>query len=325
MPTSQMQVVENSFKVVAAPFSINLGFVPTSFHFWNQTQYGNNVANQIYEGEWNQNLPNGELYAQASTAATTTNDFLMLSGGVTPYNASTQDSFGPALTGGVITKATGTFNVVGHGLAVGDLFRVYNNTVMKQIGGNIFQVATVNSSSQFVITNPAFMNTANFSNESAFTIRKQLVPPSFVPKVTLISNITAANPMVVTTASNHGLVVGQEVKVYVPTNFGMKEANGLFGVITAVTAQTFTIGSIDSTAFTAFAWPAVVTPEKSNFPRVVPMGAGPTGLPAQDLLDDQVHNQNFQGVILGTGDGTLVMPVANDVIYYRAIRADINQ
>lgn len=325
MPTAQMQVVEGSTTVSAAPFSIDLGFVPTSFHFWNRSKFASGTTNQIVEGEWNENLPDGYLYAYNTDGSDAITPELMTAGGVYPWDGSLGPLLGPAIVGTTITKTTGQFAVASHGLAVGDVFIVYDNEVMFQLGGNFFQVASVDSANTFTITNPGFMNTANFSNETAFKIRKLKIPAMFVPKVNLIVAITDDNPMVVTTSVAHGLAAGQKVRIYVPDNFGMVEANARDGIITAVTATTFTIGALDADAFTAFAWPAAgAAPFESNFPQVVPFGSGPIGNPAQTLLDDQVYNQAFQGVLLGTGNGTMIMPVATDVIDWRAIRADSN-
>lgn len=335
MPTAQLQVVENQATCPSTgPFTINLGFQPTSFHFWNFTQYNANVANQISEGEWNQFLPNGDLYAIVQNGSNLTNNKLMTSGGITLLTGKPAPLLGPSVSGTVINKASGTFTVSSTaGLLPGSIVQITNNAVMKQIAGQYFQVATVPGGTSFTITNPAFMNTANFTNETSFTMRQVINPVQFFPNVMLITNITQASQMVVTTSISHNLVVGQEVKIYVPSSytnqasFGMTQANGLVGIIQAVTAQTFTL-NINSLAFTAFAWPAVpsgTTLYWSQYPQVVPMGSGPFGLPASDTLSDQVYNQAFQGVLLGSGDGTLIMPVAGDVIQYRAIRSDINQ
>jgi hypothetical protein len=330
MATAQLQVVENQATCPAVgPFTINLGFQPTSFHFWNQTKYNANSANQISEGEWNQFLPAGYLYADVQSGSNTDNKLLMTSGGITLLTGKPAPLLGAAVTGTTIAKSTGTFTVTSSaGLYPGSIVQITNNAVMKQIGGQYFQVGTVPLSTTFTITNPAFMNTSNFTNETNFVMRPVINPVQFFPNVMLITAITQANPMVVTTAVSHNLVVGQEVKIYVPSAFGMTQANGISAIITAVTAQTFTLGSVNSLGFTAFAWPAVpsgTTLYWNQFPQVVPQGSGPNGLPASDTLSDQVYNQAYQGVLLGSGDGTNLMPVNGDVIQYRAIRADINQ
>jgi hypothetical protein len=72
-----------------------------------------------------------------------------------------------------------------------------------------------------------------------------------------ITGITAANPVVVT-SSAHALAVGAVVKI--SGVVGMTEINGRVGVITAQDTNTFTLGGIDGTGFTAWASGGVATP-----------------------------------------------------------------
>ena len=139
--------------------------------------------------------------------------------------------------------------------------------------------------------------------------------------------------MVVTTSTNHGYTVGQQVRIRVPAALGMVQANNLQGVITAVTATTFTIGSIDSSSFTAFGWPAVASVPFTPA-TVTPIGSGPTPttfLPNvqyyYDGLDDATTNQQFQGFSVGTNilvtaSTTVLGITASDVFSWTAWRQD---
>ena len=75
--------------------------------------------------------------------------------------------------------------------------------------------------------------------------------------VSSISAITKANPAVATKTS-HGLTTGQVVKV--ASAGGMVEINGRIGIVRVLTADTFELGGIDSTAFTTYTTGASVTP-----------------------------------------------------------------
>lgn len=70
---------------------------------------------------------------------------------------------------------------------------------------------------------------------------------SYVKKT--ITNITQANPAVVTSAS-HGLSNG--AKVTIASVVGMTEVNGIVYTIANVAANTFELSGIDSTLFTAY-------------------------------------------------------------------------
>jgi hypothetical protein len=162
----------------------------------------------------------------------------------------------------------------------------------------------------------------------------------YYPQSTVITGITAANPMVVTTATAHGLTVGQVVRLRVPSALGMVQANNLLGTITAVTTTTMTFGAvantnnagIDSSAFTPFAWPAV-TAIPFTPAQVVPVGSGPNPVVTPpfynvDTLLDATTNQQFQGFTIGSGllvtsSSSVIGVTASDVLAWTAWRGDI--
>lgn len=53
-------------------------------------------------------------------------------------------------------------------------------------------------------------------------------------------------------------IVGQNVRMTVPVTYGMFQANGLVGTITAISGSNFTL-NIDSSGFDAFVAPSGVT------------------------------------------------------------------
>jgi hypothetical protein len=71
----------------------------------------------------------------------------------------------------------------------------------------------------------------------------------------VISAITNANPMVLTTVNNHNYQPGTNVSFLIPQIFGMKQLNGRSGNILSVTSNTMTIG-INSISFSPFAYPS---------------------------------------------------------------------
>jgi len=83
-----------------------------------------------------------------------------------------------------------------------------------------------------------------------------------IPNSLVITDITKAMPMVVTTtlvntAPNprvNTYKVGMNVRLYVPQTYGMYQANGLVGNILGISGNAFTL-SLDSTHFDAFSAP----------------------------------------------------------------------
>jgi hypothetical protein len=114
----------------------------------------------------------------------------------------------------------------------------------------------------------------------------------------------------------HGFTVGQAVRIKVPAAYGMTEIDNLIGNITAISTANNTITvDIDSSTFTAFAFPA--TADVPFTPAlVVPVGMDATGSTANSL-DDATDNVSFLGIELGAGiDGPAGS--SSDVIYWRA-------
>jgi len=101
---------------------------------------------------------------------------------------------------------------------------------------------------------------------------------TFVPTRYLISNITKANPAVVTTTPNI-YTTGQIVRLNIPKAYGMQELNNKLASITVLNNTTFSLQSsqvppsvnIDSTYFQAFVNAGTGTPAAA-----VAVGSGPT-------------------------------------------------
>lgn len=76
-----------------------------------------------------------------------------------------------------------------------------------------------------------------------------------------VSNITAANPGVVTTVLNHGYVTGQS-GVIIEGVVGMTQVNGVDQTVTVIDEKTFSIE--DTSTFTPYASGGIVTPNARN-------------------------------------------------------------
>ncbi len=324
-----------------ASLNFNLGFQPTKVWVFNETEYGvSNTGNEnIIEMYWDSVYPTQTKIKYWNAAGTavlagvvTTNAISVYSGrnaspGVNSYTT------GAAITGTVITKANpAVCTATGHKLQTGDLVQMTGNVVMKQLGGMIFSI-TVTDANTFTI--PINTNTANFTQETGFVVKKITVPAYYYPTKAQITGITAANPAVVTTSINHGLTVGQQVRLIVPAIYGMTQANNQMAIISAVTATTITLGgllSINSSAYTAFAWPAATSVPFSPA-WVVPVGSGPSAVSTPpyynvDVLDDAITNVSFDGFTIGTGlllasGASTIGITASDVLSYTAWRGDV--
>lgn len=113
----------------------------------------------------------------------------------------------------------------------------------------------------------------------------------FSPDRSVISNITQANPAVVTTTTDHNLSTGQVVRMNVPKDYGMVELNHQALSVTVLSSNTFSLQysqippakNVDSTSFAAF-----TTPSNPKFTaEVLPIGSGPS-----PITNPFVYQQN---------------------------------
>lgn len=78
--------------------------------------------------------------------------------------------------------------------------------------------------------------------------------PQFQPAMRIITAITNGYPAVVTTNINHNYQTGLVVRLDIPEDYGMVQANKLFGPIMRIDATSFSI-EIDTTNFDPFTVP----------------------------------------------------------------------
>ena len=236
------------------------------------------------------------------------------------------DDSGLVANGAAITTAAGITNaapmVVTSGTlpAVGSTVRMYNTTSMLQIAGMDFTV-TVSGAGTFTLgymdTAPGSAATANtyrtlpyFGSVSSAVGTPTIIAPNprFYPRSRYVTAITAAANAVVSLSVAHNYKIGEKVRMVVPSEFGMREMNGLLGTIVAVSYGTVAAGSntitldIDSSAFTAFAFPtSAIAAGGITFAQCVPVGEAAVNtiaLPVGNVLDDRTRNTSIKGVVI---------------------------
>lgn len=354
-----------SSSTIPTTVTVNCGFVPTKVELINMTLLNTTMAGGppvvnpganylTFRATWMEQFassvtPFTMLEALTPSAATIslgrvlTNGISAYNGQVTPP-ASSMNSLvlGPTISGSNTAKATGTFTISSTAtLYPGAVILMTKNSNNKQLGGMYFTVDTVPNTTTFTIANPGWMNTANFT-DGAETFKVQLVtvPPYYYPQMATVVNISAANPAVITTSINLNLQVGNVVRIRCSSTFGMSQINNVTGIISAVSKNQITLGgttgafslnnSVDSSAFTAFAWPAA-TAVPFVYPTLTPVGSGPTleaaGYYNTDGLSDATVNASYQGFVVGssvlnTASSTVFGVTAGDVFAWTAWRAD---
>ena len=205
-----------------------------------------------------------------------------------------------------------------NGLSAGNIVRLTNCAGGAQLGGMDFTVGyntltggtfSLDYMPQIVAATTGDWRKINYS-------------PIFYPRRRYITKITAAASAVVTMSVTHGYQIGQTVRFVVPAAFGMVEMNGLLGTITAIDTTTTTGNSItvniDSTAFTAFAFPLTAA-SPFTFAEVIPVGEDTAAALSAgvDILTDSTINTGYIGMVL-TGGASCPGGAASDVIYWTA-------
>lgn len=290
---------------------------------YNQTQQYAAGAGQAVESYWQRGFTQGRGTQYTKTAVT---------GALVPSQIAANEGFylvdssvnvpGPSLAlTGITNGATPVVNTANTAsLNNGDIVRIFSTVGALQLAGLDFTVDTIVAGVSFEL---AYMAQIANANPGAGTFRRIPYNPIYYPRNRYITNITQASQAVVTLSVTHGYTVGQVVRFIVPTvtstAYGMTEMNGLQGTIVAVNTTTNTITvDIDSSGFTAFAFPLTADPDFTPA-QVVPIGANTAeGLSSNvNILADATINQAYLGIQLKAGANSPA-GVANDVIYWVA-------
>lgn len=312
MPTAEHNVIYGTYTSDGNPRNLDLGFVPHEFHLWNETQQ-NSVANPgvVKEAWYLHGQAIGTAYSIVNTAGAATDQLTFQAAAGFETYSGIEEVLEAPIVGTAITNANpAVITMPAHNYQIGDVVRLYTTTAMLQVAGLDFVVTAIAAGATYTIGS---LNAAGFgAAATAVTSRRVRIPRAYAPKKCIILNCTAANPGVITTNVNHGYATGDRVRLRVPAISGMVQLNDRIVTVTALTATTFSIG-IDTTAFTAFAWPTSAQAAAGcERPQVVPVGE------LGQALTDAMNNASFQGISIGA----TVVGANADVIRWRAIRGD---
>lgn len=297
-------ILKGSFTSAGAGFNLPLGFVPTYYHAINLTQASSSAnPGVVKKVEWFQGMAADSLLVTKNTnSAATDESSLVTTGGITAYDSATPATYAPVAITSISQANPALVTSATHGLVDGNLVRIYGVATMTQLNGLVFTV-DVQSGTTFTIP----VNTSGFAAGGTGGFLQRVSSGLFSPYRNEIVAITQAANAVVSTAKAHGYVAGDFVKLYVPSQWGMTQANLKQVKILSVTSLTFTC-DLDTTAFTAFAFPlAAAFP--LTYAQVVPVGEV-----ALSLLDP-MRNVGTTGLSLGLN----AVGAASDVWYWFAI------
>lgn len=270
---------------------------------------------------WQRGFPaNSQWVTYKSNAANAANlDAYLTTGGFRLVDTSLQTPGTLTATITAISNAAiPVVSAIAHGLGIGSIARIINVTGAQQFGGMDFTVGnnTFTANTFSLDYAPQIVAGTNGS------FREIPFNPIFYPRRRYITKITQAVQAVVTLSVTHGYLVGQSIRMSVPAKFGMVEMDGLLGTIvaidtTATTGNSITL-DIDSTAFTAFAFP-VTADVPFTFAQTIPVGEDTASAIAAgvDILSDATVNKAAIYMELAGGE-SLPGGDVNDVMYWVA-------
>jgi hypothetical protein len=194
-------------------------------------------------------------------------------------------------------------------VALSTIVRLYNPLGALQLGGMDFTVNTITLNTSFTLAYmPAILNAA----PAAGAYRIVPYVPYFYPSTRYITKISQAAQAIVTLSVNHTYVVGQKVRLSIPTvtalAFGMTALDGVEATIVAVNqadvdgiTNTITIDQ-NTVGMTAFALPLTADPSFTPA-MVIPVGDNmrQSLISGTNYLADAVVNQGQTGVLLWPG------------------------
>lgn len=336
------KIAEGQFTSDGSAEFINLPFLPNTFEIWNLTNFTTPASNDAVYAQARSSDAAGTAYAQRFNATPVLTTSQLTTGGFSFIDAGTYQ-YGPTVAITSVSQANPAVVTTGanHNLQTGDAVLIYGTTGMLQIAGEVYTI-TRTGATTFTIP----VNSSGFAAAATAGFMKQLLYPDlYVPYRAAITAITTGATTTITTAVNHGFVVGQEVAFQIPqvgtstTAWGTvqldTEAFDTANVVpqqayvTSVPAANQIVVNVNSTGFTAFAYPTSAQAAAGmSFPAVTAIGDqnfGPTGptFTPPITIPGAFYSNTRQGVLVGTGDGTIVLHTTSDVVRWRAIYPDL--
>lgn len=221
----------------------------------------------------------------------------------------------------------------------GDLVRIYNTTGDLTIGGMVFQISST-SGAGYTLLGLANIAGNGLAAATAGNTRRISKYAAVEPEFLYITNISQATQMVVSVSIDPAnyYVVGNLVHLSVPSSFGMTQANQLTGKILAINAVAASgnIGAynmtldIDSSAFTAFAFPAsALSPTTRLFATLAPAGSRTQFDPVTlvqtgyEFNLTPFHTGQFTPYMYIGGGAASAGGAANDVINWMSYKLEV--
>lgn len=297
-------VLTGSFTTSAVPDPVRISLPSgyTTIKIINETDYLAHAASIIEAiGESSNPANTARISTGSGANPNVLTDTILLTGGFTFISDSSTLPIGALITNiTAITNAAQAVISTATPPSQGQTVRLYSTTGDLQLSGMDYTVGTVVPATSFVLADLA---TAPGSVATAGSFRVINADSRFYPRSRFITGISQATQAVIALSVTHKFIVGEQVRIILPKEYGMIEMNNQLVTIVAIgtalngVTNTITV-NIDSSAFTTFAYPtSAIAAQGVNFPQVLPVGEAATQ-PYANLLDDATTNVSFNGVLI---------------------------
>ena len=320
-------VLSGSFTTPAsgnAAQTVKLPFIPDVFEVWVQgNSSGDNWTSAANPGPskyafWQSGMASASALVTANTAGAATDTSVFLSsGGFIPV-VSAANALGSAQAGSGITKATPAVMTLTNSNVynTGDVVLLESTTGAFQFSGIPWSVVQTGATTYNLgISGTTFSSNAFAAAATNVVTKKVLFPTAFTPYLSYIVGMTLGATTTVVTSAPNGLVVGQSVRLVIPSPWGPTQISGQQGVVLSITdALTFVVG-INSSAATSFAFPTSAQAAAGvSWPQVIPFGDQASS------FDGSFVDNDFQGMIIGNSAtvGAAVLSENSALVLWRA-------
>jgi|SRR5277367_1796322 len=228
--------------------------------------------------------------------------------GFTPFDSSGNPLGGPVT---ITAVADGTSPLISTnstaGLTDGSIVRITGTIGTLNISGYDWAINNITEDTSFSIA--AVIEQAIGGTSTVGTYRIVQFNPLFYPTDRFICDVdSVGNTTVLTLTVPSGYLVGQRVRVYMPSDFGMTQIDQMEGTILdvndALNELTITL-NINSSSFDPFVFPLAASRGRYSPAMVVPIGintAQALGInPNINILNDSMTNTGVIGVTLAGG------------------------
>lgn len=361
------KIARGTFVSTGADKAIYLPFQPNIIRMTNYTAAATPAQNGVPFASWDSSMGQGGGVMQIFNATPVLTTDNITTNGFSTFSAGLDFQFGSQIQISGITKASPAVvtTASNHGYVTGDivifqgLYQTQYTAGMPQIC-NIPFVVTVTGATTFTIawnTNQSNYTALSASPSGAF-VKKVLNPFLYAPGYGVITAVTTGSTTAITTTAPHNLVVGQEVALRIPSQWGITQLNSLpnttipgspiYGYVTIVNSSTQVTVNINSSSYTAYTSNQTVASVPGlSFPMIVPVGDVNTGGVAYSggnlypspvvngvstingpAISGAFVNNTRQGFIIGAGTAVtltsaVLVGAASDVIYWEAVFSDM--